>query len=56
MTRPILTASSAAVANDRPLLEVRDLRTYFFQDEGTVRAVDGAGLSVYAGKTLGIAG
>jgi peptide/nickel transport system ATP-binding protein len=44
------------VANDRPLLEVRDLRTYFFQDEGTVRAVDGAGLSVYAGKTLGIVG
>jgi peptide/nickel transport system ATP-binding protein len=44
------------MANDRPLLEVRDLRTYFFQDEGTVRAVDGAGLSVYAGKTLGIVG
>ncbi|HWO06692.1 MAG TPA: ABC transporter ATP-binding protein, partial [Methylomirabilota bacterium] len=39
-----------------PILEVRDLRTYFFQDEGTVKAVDGAGLSVYAGKTLGIVG
>jgi peptide/nickel transport system ATP-binding protein len=40
----------------RPILEVRDLRTYFFQDEGTVKAVDGAGLSVFAGKTLGIVG
>ena len=40
----------------RPLLEVRNLRTYFFQDEGTVKAVDGAGLSVHAGKTLGIVG
>ena len=40
----------------RPILEVRDLRTYFFQDEGTVKAVDGADLSVYAGKTLGIVG
>src|SRR4029077_1680392 len=39
-----------------PILEVRELRTYFFQDEGTVKAVDGAGLSVYAGKTLGIVG
>ena len=39
-----------------PILEVRDLRTYFFQDEGTVKAVDGADLSVYAGKTLGIVG
>src|SRR5258705_13761449 len=39
-----------------PILEVRDLRTYFFQDEGTVKAVDGAGLSGYAGKTLGIVG
>jgi len=44
------------MASDRPLLEVRDLRTYFFQDEGTVRAVDGAGFSVFAGRTLGIVG
>jgi oligopeptide/dipeptide ABC transporter ATP-binding protein len=40
----------------RPLLEVRGLRTHFFQDEGTVKAVDGADLDVYAGKTLGIVG
>src|ERR1700732_9707 len=57
--RPIPTASNVtATPADaaRPILEVRDLRTYFFQDEGTVKAVDGAGLSVYAGKTLGIVG
>ena len=56
---PIPTASNVtATPADaaRPILEVRDLRTYFFQDEGTVKAVDGAGLSVYAGKTLGIVG
>jgi len=39
-----------------PLLSVRDLRTSFFQDEGTTKAVDGASFDVYAGKTLGIVG
>ncbi|MGH7263428.1 MAG: ABC transporter ATP-binding protein [Candidatus Rokuibacteriota bacterium] len=39
-----------------PILSVRDLRTYFFQDEGTVKAVDGAGFDVHARKTLGIVG
>ena len=39
-----------------PLLSVRDLKTYFFQDDGLVKAVDGASFDVYAGKTLGIVG
>jgi peptide/nickel transport system ATP-binding protein len=39
-----------------PLLSVRDLKTYFFQDEGTVKAVDGATFDVFPGKTLGIVG
>jgi peptide/nickel transport system ATP-binding protein len=30
-----------------PILSVRDLKTYFFQDEGTVRAVDGASFDLY---------
>jgi len=41
---------------NRPILEVRDLRTYFFPEEGTVRAVDGAHLDVYPRRTLGIVG
>ncbi len=40
----------------QPLLSVRGLKTYFFQDEGTVKAVDGASFDVYPGKTLGIVG
>ncbi|HUO64603.1 MAG TPA: ABC transporter ATP-binding protein [Terriglobales bacterium] len=40
----------------RAILEVRDLRTYFFPEEGTVRAVDGAHFDVYPGRTLGIVG
>ncbi|MFA6508349.1 MAG: ABC transporter ATP-binding protein [Treponemataceae bacterium] len=39
-----------------PLLSVDNLKTYFFQDEGTVKAVDGAGFDVFPGKTLGIVG
>jgi peptide/nickel transport system ATP-binding protein len=40
----------------RPLLSVRNLKTYFSQDEGTVKAVDGVDLDLYPGATLGIVG
>ena len=36
------------------LLSVRDLRTYFQQDEGLVKAVDGVSFDLYSGGTLGI--
>ena len=34
----------------KPLLSVRNLKTYFFQDEGTVKAVDGVNLDVKYGE------
>jgi peptide/nickel transport system ATP-binding protein len=43
-------------ADQTPILSVRDLKTYFFQDEGTVKAVDGTSFDVYPRKTLGIVG
>jgi peptide/nickel transport system ATP-binding protein len=38
------------------LLDVKNLKTYFFTDEGVVRAVDGVDLYINQGETLGIVG
>jgi peptide/nickel transport system ATP-binding protein len=39
-----------------PLLTIRGLRTHFFLDDGTVRAVDGVDLEIPRGATLGVVG
>ena len=39
-----------------PLLSVHNLHTYFPQEEGTVKAVDGVSFDLYPGRTLGIVG
>src|SRR5688572_30929514 len=43
-------------AERAPLLSVRGLKTYFMQDEGTVKAVDGVSFDLQPGATLGIVG
>ena len=45
-----------APAELRPLLNVRDLRTWFFTRAGDVKAVDGVDLTVGRGEVLGLVG
>ncbi|HET8627006.1 MAG TPA: ABC transporter ATP-binding protein [Thermomicrobiales bacterium] len=58
MTTTIGDPRAAGAARDtrEPLLEVRNLKTYFETDEGIVRAVDGVSYTIYRGQTLGVVG
>src|SRR5207253_3514837 len=45
-----------AVGSNGNLLSVKDLRTYFETEDGTVKAVDGISFELKYGETLGIVG
>ncbi len=39
-----------------PLVEIENLKTWFYTDDGVVRAVDDVSLVIPQGKTLGLVG
>ncbi len=41
---------------DDLLLRVKDLKTYFYTDDGIVKAVDGVDFTIRKGETLGMVG
>ena len=55
--QPIHTKpDSNGAQDDEILLDVKDLKTHFFTDEGIVKAVDGVNLSLKRGQTLCVVG
>ncbi len=45
-----------AKTDKKPLLEVKNLKTHFFTEDGVVHAVDGVDFVVYPGEILGLVG
>ena len=53
---PEIPLTTGADPGDRPLLQIRELKTQFETKQGTVKAVDGLSLDLYEGEVVGLVG
>jgi oligopeptide transport system ATP-binding protein len=56
MPQPVATATATMAPAESPILEIKELHTYFFLERGVVRAVNGVDLTLDRRSTLGIVG
>jgi oligopeptide transport system ATP-binding protein len=56
MAQPAGIATASPASPTTPVLQIKDLKTYFFLERATVRALDGVDLSLEQGQTLGLVG
>ena len=52
----LIYANTHTKDGNRVILEVTDLTTYFYTEEGVVRAVEGVSFKLYEGEVLGLVG
>ncbi len=54
--KEFLTRSDEKLRQDRILLKIQDLVTYFYTEEGIVKAVEGVSFQIYEDEVLGLVG
>ena len=56
MSKDSFHKTPASDQRDEPLLKIEGLKTYFYTEDGVVKAVDGVDLVVHRGEVLGLVG